>query len=77
MVEAALGTKVAVKTLDGEVTLTVAPGTQPGAKLRLRSRGVTTTDGTQGDHYVTIKVAVPKDLSAEQKKLLEEFAKEK
>jgi len=40
MTDAALGTKVDVPTMDGAVSLKVPPGTQPGAKLRLRGRGV-------------------------------------
>jgi molecular chaperone DnaJ len=71
--QAALGAKVPVRTLDGEVALNVPAGTQPGAKLRLRGRGVKGTDGSQGDHYVTVTVKVPKNLTAEQRRLLEEF----
>lgn len=73
MVQAALGAKVPVNTLDGTVTLTVPPGTQPGTKLRLRGRGVKTASGREGHHYVTVEVSVPKNLTEEQKKLLEEF----
>jgi molecular chaperone DnaJ len=75
--QAALGTKTAVRTLDGDVTLNIPAGTQPEAKMRLRGRGVKTADGAEGDHYVTIKVKVPKNLTAAQKKLLEEFVKDK
>lgn len=74
IVQAALGTKLPVNTLDGTVTLTVPPGTQPGVKLRLRGRGVKTASGGQGHHYVTVEVSVPKKLSEKQKQLLEEFA---
>jgi len=77
MVHAALGTKIPVRTLDGEVTLAVPPGTQPGAKLRLRGRGVKSANGAQGDHYVVIKVQIPKDLTGDQRRLLEEFAKKR
>ncbi len=75
MVDAALGTKVPVNTLDGTVTLTVPPGTQPGAKLRLRGKGVKTASGAQGHHYVTIEVSVPRDLSPKQKELLAQLKK--
>jgi DnaJ-class molecular chaperone len=74
-VQAALGAKVPVKTLDGEVTLSIPPGTQPGAKLRLRGRGVKSADGAQGDHYAVIFVRVPANLTSEQRRLLEEFGR--
>ena len=73
--QAALGAKVPVRTLDGEVTLSIPAGTQPDTKLRLRGRGVKTAEGAKGDHYVIVKVRVPKNLTAAQKRLLEEFAR--
>lgn len=74
MAHAALGTKVPVNTLAGEVTLSIPPGTQPGGRLRLRGRGVKTAAGVEGHHYVVVEVAVPRELSDERKKLLEDFA---
>jgi molecular chaperone DnaJ len=74
-VQAALGARAHVPTIHGDVSLRIPPGTQPGATLRLRGRGVTTADGRAGDHYVTLRVATPTNLSEEQKKLLREFAK--
>ena len=52
------------RTLEGDGTLNIPPGTQPGAKLRLRGRGVKPASGAPGDHYVTVKVKVPRTLSA-------------
>ncbi len=74
MVEAALGTRVPVNTLDGTVTLTVPAGTQPGSTLRLKGRGVKTAGGHAGHHYVKVEVSVPKTLSEKQKQLLKDFA---
>jgi molecular chaperone DnaJ len=73
MVEAALGTQVDVKTLDGTVTLKVPPGTQPGQKLRLKERGAEKSDGSRGDHYVTVNVRIPRKLNERQRELLREF----
>lgn len=73
MVDAALGTKVDVQTMHGEVTVSVPPGTQPGQRLRVPGYGLETSDGRKGDHYVEVKVAIPKELSAEQKRLLEQL----
>jgi len=72
--QAALGSEVKVPTIDGEVTIKIPSGTQPGNVIRLNGRGVTHVRGSgRGDMYIKIKVVVPKHLSAKQKKLLEEF----
>ena len=76
MVQAALGAKIKVPTINGSVTLKVPPGTDSGARLRLRGRGVQTAGGGKGDHYVTIRVETPRKLKPAQKELLKQFAKE-
>lgn len=58
--EATLGATVPVTTLEGEVELTVPPGTPSGAKLRLRGKGIKPASGTAGDLYAVIKVVTPK-----------------
>jgi len=73
LVQAALGARVPVETVRGSVMLTIPAGTQPGAKLRLRGRGIETADGRKGDHYVVVHVAIPTDLTPEQKELLRRF----
>ncbi len=73
MVEAALGTEVDVRTLRGDVTVKVPPGTQPGQKLRVPGYGLETSDGRRGDHYVEVQVRIPRKLSPRQKELLEEL----
>jgi molecular chaperone DnaJ len=72
---ALLGGTVIVPTIDGEVELKIPAGTQPEERKRLAKRGIqilgkTTSD--RGDQYVTIKVQLPKNLSAKQRKLIEE-----
>jgi len=76
IVQAALGTKVPVKTLDGTVELRIPPGTSSGAKLRLRGKGAPTPDGGHGDHYVRVKIVAPRGLSPQQTELLRKFAQE-
>jgi molecular chaperone DnaJ len=71
--EAALGTTLRVPTLDGAVSLRVAPGTPSGQTLRVRGRGVVTSKNV-GDLLVTVEVAVPQKLSDEARELLEKFA---
>jgi molecular chaperone DnaJ len=75
MVQAALGTKIKVRTVDGRCTIKVPAGTQSGTKLRLSGRGIAKPSGIRGDQYVEIVVKVPKKLTDKQKTLLEEFQK--
>jgi DnaJ-class molecular chaperone len=58
--EAVLGTQVDVPTVDGSVRITVPPGTSSGAKLRLRGKGVKTSDGSRGDQFCRVEIVVPK-----------------
>jgi DnaJ-class molecular chaperone len=72
--EATSGTKIEVPSLDGRVTVTVPPGTDSGAKLRLRGKGVPhPSGGPPGDFFVVIKICVPKDLDEATRKQLEEI----
>jgi len=72
--EAVLGSKITVPTLDGgPVTLKVPPGTRSGKTFRVRGRGVASDNGS-GDLLVTVEVAVPTNLSAEERKAVEALA---
>ena len=72
--QAALGTEVTIPTLDGDATLQFEPGTQPGEIRALRGRGMPVLQGFgRGDHRVLVNVAVPRRLTEEQRRLLEEF----
>lgn len=76
--QAALGTEREVETVDGKVTVRIPAGTQPNALIRLKSKGVPHVQGSgRGDHYLRIKVVVPKNLTNKQKELLKEFEGEK
>jgi len=76
MSEAALGTQATVPTLDGEVELDFKPGTQPGEIRVLRGKGMPVLQGFgRGDHRLLVNVAVPRNLSEEQRRLLEDFAR--
>jgi DnaJ-class molecular chaperone len=72
--EAMLGARIEVPTLDGAVTLTIPPGTSSGAKLRIRGKGIT-RDKEQGDQYVVTKIIIPKEIDAQDKQMLETFAR--
>jgi curved DNA-binding protein len=69
--EAALGAKVPFQTLDGEVTLTVPPGSQSGRKLRLRDKGLPKKKGERGVLNVELKIVVPSVLTDDERKLYE------
>jgi molecular chaperone DnaJ len=72
--QAALGTTVTIPTLDGDIPLDFEPGTQPGELRVLRGRGMPVLQGFgRGDHRVLVNVVVPRHLSEEQRRLLEEF----
>ena len=74
---AALGGKVKIPTLKGDVLLKVDPGTQPGDKRRMSRKGIKRlSSGGFGDQFVHFKVQIPKHLTEKQRQLLEELAKE-
>ncbi|HXV37362.1 MAG TPA: DnaJ C-terminal domain-containing protein [Myxococcota bacterium] len=73
--EATLGTKVDVPSLDGRVTVTVPPGTDSGARLRLRGKGVPNPGGGRaGDFFVLVKICVPRKLGDAARRQLAEIA---
>jgi molecular chaperone DnaJ len=72
--QAALGTELTISTLDGEARLRFEPGTQPGEIRVLRGRGMPVLQGFgRGDHRVLVNVVVPRQLTDEQRRLLEDF----
>lgn len=74
--EAALGAKVEVATPDGSISLKIPSGTQPGRKLRVKGKGAPHLKGSgRGDLIVKVEIRVPEDLTPEQKKALEDYAR--
>lgn len=72
--QVALGAEVSVPTLDGSVPYSIKEGTQPGDTFRLKGKGFPYINGRgRGDLLVHVTVEVPRNLSAEQKKLLKAF----
>jgi molecular chaperone DnaJ len=71
MVQAALGDRIEIPTLEGAVEISIPAGTQHGQSFRLQGRGMPDVrGGRRGDQYVVVQVVVPKDLTPEQKALL-------
>lgn len=77
MARAALGDKIEIPTLYGDVKLKIDPGVQPDDVIRISGKGLPKRGswGGHGDMYVKIRVKVPKHLSSKQRELLEEFNK--
>ena len=75
MTDAILGTRAKLKTLDGEVSFDVRPGTQSAEVVTIKERGVTRLRGSgRGDLKIGIQVTTPSKLSAKEKELIEQFA---
>jgi molecular chaperone DnaJ len=75
-VEAALGSKVEVPTVDGKAVVRIPPGTQNGQIFRLRGKGAPSLmqPGLRGDQFVEIRIAVPRIADERSKEILKEFA---
>ena len=75
-VQAALGATIDAPTIDGRVDLKIPEGIQSGTVLKIRGKGIQVLRGEgRGDEFVKIKVLTPKNLSAYQRKLLQDFDK--
>jgi molecular chaperone DnaJ len=74
--DAALGTSLDVPTIDGKARIKIAPGTQAGKVLRLKGKGLPSVNsyGT-GDLLINLNVWTPKNLSKEEKEILEKLGK--
>jgi molecular chaperone DnaJ len=72
--EAALGTRIDVPTLNGGVRVKIPAGTPSGKTFRVRGKGINPERGRPGDLLVTVDVAVPKKVSKDEKRILEELA---
>lgn len=74
VIDAILGNTATVETVQGQSTLQIPEGTQPGQIFRIRGKGLPHLGrSVHGDHYVTIQVEIPKKLSKAERKILEEW----
>jgi DnaJ-class molecular chaperone len=72
--EAVLGGKAPVETLSGAVTLSIPPGSNSGAVLRLKGKGLPAHDGeAAGDLYVRLMIVLPEGGNAELKRFAENW----
>jgi molecular chaperone DnaJ len=73
--QAALGSEITVKTLDGQQQLKIPTGTQTGTVFRLKGQGMPLLGGRgKGDLFVSVTVVTPTTLTREQRRLLEQLA---
>jgi molecular chaperone DnaJ len=73
--QAALGTTVEIPTLDGNEQLNIPTETQPGEVFRLKGKGIKSLHSyKKGDLFVKVNVETPKNLTKEQKALLQQLA---
>ncbi|TVV09216.1 molecular chaperone DnaJ [Lactobacillus jensenii] len=74
--QATLGDEIKIKTVNGETSLKIPAGTQPGAKFTIRGEGVPYLRGDgKGDQISTVEVVIPKSINDKQKQALVDFVK--
>lgn len=72
--QAILGDKIDIETIHGKIKLKIPEGTQSGITFKIKEKGITKLKGKgQGDHFVKVRVVIPKNLSRKDKKRLEEI----
>lgn len=73
--QAALGGRITLQTIDGPIEYDIQAGTQTNTKVKLKGKGVPTlrNKNVRGDHYVTLVVQVPDNLTEEQKNILNQY----
>jgi molecular chaperone DnaJ len=73
--QAALGDDLEVPTLEGRVKLKIPPGTQSGAILQIKGKGIACSDHPgRGDQLVRVRVVTPEHLNADQRRLFLDLA---
>ena len=73
--EAALGAKIPLQTLTGELSISIPAGTSGGQKLRLKGKGIPNPRGEDGDLFAHIRIAMPKTLTKAEREAWEALAK--
>lgn len=75
--QAAIGAKIEVPTLDGNVEMKIPPGTQSGTLFRLKGKGIKYVNHNEhGDQYVQVKIITPTKTSKKQQELFKQLEKE-
>jgi len=73
-VKAVLGGNILIPTLEGEESIYIPEGTEPGTTFVLKGKGVPTRNNSRGNMEITVQIEIPKKLSDKQKEILEQYA---
>ena len=71
--QAALGTKLNIEAIDGEITLVIPKGTESGERFTIKGKGYKFGRGNRGNFYIITKIVVPKNLTEKQLKVYKEL----
>lgn len=72
--DAALGSSMEIPALEGKAKIKIAPGTQAGKILRLKGKGLPSVNAYgRGDLLINVNLWTPKDLTAEEREILEKL----
>ena len=71
--QAALGTKLNLQSIDGEISLVVPKGTESGERFSIKGKGYKFGRGNRGNFYIITKIVVPKKLTEKQLELYNEL----
>ena len=71
--QAALGTKMNLQSIDGEISLVVPKGTESGERFTIKGKGYKFGRGNRGNFYIITKIVVPKKLTEQQEKIYKEL----
>lgn len=77
VIDAIIGSHIKVKTPHGDVPITIQPGTEHGSTLRVRGKGVPDINLGLGDLIVNISIKIPKNISMDEKYILEKLKNSK
>ena len=77
VIDAIIGSHIKVKTPHGEVPITIEPGTEHGQSLRITGKGIPDINLGLGDLFVKVSVKIPKNISLDEKYLLEKLKSSK
>lgn len=73
--EAVLGATVEVPTIEGNETIKLPPGVGSGQRIRLKEKGLNIRSGGRGDHFIRLRIVVPKEVSSEEREHFEALAR--
>jgi DnaJ-class molecular chaperone len=73
--EAALGATIEVPTIEGNETIKVPAGVGSGQRLRLKEKGLNIRSGGRGDHFIRLRIVVPKELTPEEREHFEQLGR--